>query len=143
MARATYAFALLTVLAACAPVSGDAEVEVSRLPSPDGMVDAVLTEGNPGATASFVYRVHVVPRGEAPSQAAYAAQLYGATRSPSAYGVDLHWREPDVLDIRYLQARSIDVPARVIDVSGRKVSIVLQDGVENTDARAGGMAPRD
>ncbi|WP_197076409.1 hypothetical protein [Luteimonas sp. FCS-9] len=141
--RATHVIALLAALVACAPVSGGAEVEVSRLTSPDGAIDAVLTEGNPGASASFVYRVHVVPKGETPSQAAYAAQLYGATRSPSAYGADLHWRAPGVLDVRYLQARSIDIPAHVVEVNGRKVSIALQEGVENPEAPAGGMAPRD
>jgi hypothetical protein len=134
------AMALATCLAGCGASQPGADVEVARLVSPDGAVDAVLTETNPGATASFVYRIHVVGHGDAWDNAPVAAELYGATRNASAYGVDLHWRDAGTLEARYLQARSVEQPRRTLDVSGRAIAIVLREGVENAEASAGGMA---
>ena len=136
-----FAMALAPWLAGCGAPPPGADVEVARIASPDGSVDAVLTEYNPGATASFVYRIHVVGHGDAWDHAAVAAELYGATRNASAYGVDLHWRDAHTLEARYLQARSIEVPKPRLEVDGHAVAIVLRDGIENPDAPAGGMAP--
>ena len=135
------AAALATGLAGCGAPRRGADVEVARIASPGGAVDAVLTETNPGATASFVYRVHVVGHGDAWDNAPVAAELYGATRNASAYGVDLHWRDAGTLEARYLRARSIEVPKSKLDIDGHAVTVVLRAGVENPDAPAGGMAP--
>lgn len=135
------ATALATCLAGCGASQPGADVEVARIASPDGAVDAVLTEYNPGATASFVYRVHVVGHDDAWDSAPVAAELYGATRNASAYGVDLHWRDAGTLEARYLRARSIEVPKSKLDIDGHAVTVVLRAGVENPDAPAGGMAP--
>jgi hypothetical protein len=146
MAR-TWRHALLLValalacLAGCGTSQRGADVEVARVASPDGAVDAVLTEHNPGATASFVYRIHVVAHDGAWEGSPVAAELYGATRNASAYGVDLHWRDAGTVEARYLQARSIEVPGRTLDVDGHAVTVVLRDGIENPGAPAGGMAP--
>ena len=136
-----FAMALATCLAGCGASQSGAEVEVARIASPDRAVDAVLTETNPGATASFVYRIHVVGHGDAWDSAPVAAELYGATRNASAYGVDLHWRDAGTLEARYLQARSIEVAKPRLDIDGHAVMVVLRAGVENPDAPAGGMAP--
>ncbi len=135
------AMTLAPWLAGCGASQPGADVEVARIAAPDGSVDAVLTEYNPGATASFVYRIHVVGHGDAWDNAPVAAELYGATRNASAYGVDLHWRDAGTLEARYLQARSIDVPKQRLDIDGHAVTILLRAGVENPDAPAGGMAP--
>jgi hypothetical protein len=42
--------------------------DVGRAPAPEYPLDAVLVELNVGATTSFSYEVHVVPRGESPSR---------------------------------------------------------------------------
>ena len=136
-----FATALATCLVGCGASQPGADVEVARIASPDGAVDAVLTEYNPGATASFVYRVHVVGHGDAWDGAPVAAELYGAIRNASAYGVDLHWRDAGTLEARYLQARSIEVSKSKLDIDGHAVTIVLRAGVGNPDAPAGGMAP--
>ena len=144
MAR-TWRHALLLVALACLAGCGTSQrgpdVEVARVASPDGAVDAVLTEHNPGATASFVYRIHVVAHDGAWEGSPVAAELYGATRNASAYGVDLHWRDAGTVEARYLQARSIEVPGRTLDVDGHAVTVVLREGIENPGAPAGGMAP--
>src|SRR5690606_9968675 len=109
------AVALLAGLTGCARPQPGADVEMARIVSPDGAVDAVLTESNPGATASFVYRIHMVAHDEAWEGSPVAAELYGATRNASAYGVDLHWRDANTLEARYLQARSTESPAPRLD----------------------------
>ena len=135
------AVALAPSLAGCGTQQG-ADVEVARVASPDGAVDAVLTEYNPGATASFVYRIHVVAHGGEWEGSPVAAELYGATRNASAYGVDLDWRDASTLEARYLQARSVSAPGRALRVDGHPVTLVLREGVVNPDAPAGGMASR-
>lgn len=37
--------------------------EVSRTTSPDGVLDAVVMQYNPGAFSSFIYELYLVPRG--------------------------------------------------------------------------------
>ena len=128
-------------LAACGAPPRGADVEVVRTASPDGTVDAVLTQYNPGATASFVYRIHVVAHGDTWDDSPVAAELYGATRNAGAYGVDLKWRDAGTLEARYLQARSVEQPRRTLEVNGHAIAVVLREGVENPDAPAGGMAP--
>jgi hypothetical protein len=36
---------------------------MSRKPSPDGVLDAVVIEDDPGAMSSFIYYLYLVPRG--------------------------------------------------------------------------------
>lgn len=127
---------------ACGKVEPMTATEVAREISPDGRVDLVLTEHNPGATASFVYRVHLVAHGDAPSDTAAVAELYGATRSHSAYGADLRWEDDRTAVVEYLQAKSTDIMQASTDIEGRRVTLLLRGGVENDQAPAGGMAPR-
>ena len=73
--------------------------EVARVLSPDGLVDAVLTRGNYGATVDYVYRVHLVRAG-------------GATTPDDAVVVADHvvepaisWVHPKFLTFSYQEAR--------------------------------------
>lgn len=54
----------LTDLALQHAIGSIAEEELSRATSPDGRVDAVVTEANPGAFSSFVHNIYIVPKGE-------------------------------------------------------------------------------
>ncbi len=40
------------------------EVEFSRKTSPDGVLDAVVIQDNPGAFSSYIYYLFLVPKGE-------------------------------------------------------------------------------
>lgn len=79
--------------------------ELSRVTSPDSVVDAVLVRSNAGATTGFGYRVYVVPRGRWPDYRTQGAQQFLADRVDS---LSVHWREPKVLEIRYTKARIFD-----------------------------------
>lgn len=117
------------------------DVEVARVASPDLQADAVLTEANPGATASFIYRIRIVPHGADWRSAPSAAELYGATRSAQAYGVDLHWQDANSVRADYLQGRVMKPASAAVSVAGRAVTLQLRSGVSNPAAPAGGMAP--
>ncbi|MFC4820666.1 hypothetical protein [Dokdonella ginsengisoli] len=114
--------------------------EVARVPSPDATLDVVLTQANPGATASFLYRVWLVPHAGDWRGGRAAVELYGATRNASAYGVDLRWTDADNVAVEYLRARSVASPPRVrVQVAGREVRLSLRAGIENRAAAPGGM----
>lgn len=113
--------------------------EVARAPSPDGRTDAVLVEGNGGATTSFWYDVYVVKSGAGFSWAEPAANLYGAVRSGSAYGANLRWEGSETLVVEFLRARDVKHLAQTIRVGERNIRIVLRDGVLDPKAPPGGM----
>ncbi|MEI2453826.1 hypothetical protein [Lysobacter firmicutimachus] len=132
----------LALIAGCARDPAAADVEVARVASPDARADAVLTEANPGATASFVYRIRVVAHGADWRAAPALAELHGATRNASAYGVDLRWQGADTLYADYLKARLVIAHKPTAAIAGRTVAVRLRAGVANPAAAAGGMAPR-
>lgn len=138
-AAAALCFALL---AGCARDPAAADVEVVRLASPDARADAVLTEANAGATASFVYRIRVVAHGADWRGVPALAELHGATRNASAYGIDLRWQGPDTVQADYLRARLVIAQQATTDVAGRRIALQLRSGIANPAAPAGGMAPR-
>lgn len=119
------------------------DVEVARVASPDLQADAVLTEANPGATASFIYRIRIVPHGADWRSTPSAAELYGATRNSRAYGIDLHWQDANTVRADYLQGRVMKPAAASVAVAGRAVALRLRSGVSNPAAPAGGMAPAE
>ena len=124
----------LALLTGCGLVSRD---EVARVSSPDGRVEAVLIETNAGATTSFGYEVHVVPKGR--STSAQVAWLYGAGRSKNAYGANLKWTDDHELVIEYLDAREERLERASVNVEGRAVKVSLRSGVNDATAPAGGM----
>ena len=123
-------------ITACDIVSHD---EVARVTSPDGNSDAVLIETNGGATTSFGYEIHVVPRGDDPRFKWETAFLYGAFRNPHAYGVNLRWESPTSLAIEYLSAKTATLKQASVSVGGREIVVQLVDGIADPNAPPGGM----
>jgi hypothetical protein len=112
---------------------------VTRVTSPIGDTDALLIETNGGATTSFGYEVHVVPKGSAPSAGSEAAFIYGAVRNDHAYGVNLRWRRTDTLAIEYLEAKQVVRQRGEVVVADRHIGIVFASGIVDAAAPAGGM----
>lgn len=134
---------IVILLAGCAPPPtaerppwGD---EVSRVSSPDRTVDAVLLEENGGATVSFAYSIYLVSIGAKPASADRVAGLYAAGRSDRAYGANLKWQGVDTLRIEFLKARKRRYFNHQAQVNGRRVRILLVDGMSDPDAPPGGM----
>ncbi len=133
--RRLLAVAGAMVLAGC---SADSAEQVSWADSPDHQVHAIVAETNGGATTSYGYRVDLHPAGHQGERPVAAGFLYGATRSGCSYGVDLRWRDPRTLEIRYRVAERVDVPASVT-VGDRRVRLVVRSGVVNDAAACGAM----
>ena len=132
--RASFLPIALALLAGCGLVSRD---EVARVASPDGRIEAVLIETNGGATTSFGYEVHVVPKGRPAS--AQVAWLYGAVRNENAYGANLKWADDHELVIEYLDAREQRLERASVSVGGRTIKVSLRSGINDPTAPAGGM----
>lgn len=111
--------------------------DVARVPSPSGGLEAILTETNGGATTSFGYEVSLMVTGS--SRATPVASLYGATRSRTAYGVDIRWLNEHALKIVYLNAKSVRNVVTRANVEGRVVDVELQSGIDNPAAPPGPM----
>jgi len=94
-------------ISGCINIAGDWHFEeTERIKSPDGVVDAVLVEGNGGATTSFNYAVFIVPSGTK-----FEEKSEWFERQRSLFSADhqkdlqLAWSKPKVLEIRYEKAR--------------------------------------
>ena len=111
--------------------------EVARVESPNGSLDAVLTETNGGATTSFGYEVSVGTKGA--KKLDQVASLYGAVRNEQAYGVNLSWAGDHVLRVQYLRAKAVQNVSKTVSVGGQQVEVELQSGVEDAAAPSGGM----
>jgi hypothetical protein len=107
--------------------------EIRRVPSPAGDVDAIVMESNGGATTAFGYGIRLGPPGGAPGRAIEVAGFYAA-QTPCARGVDLRWTSVDTLRIAYGEARMANVVRSVLDVGGRTVHVVVQQGVRTCEA---------
>jgi hypothetical protein len=113
-------------------------VEVARVPSPDGTLEAVLIETNGGATTSFGYRVRLQRRPGWLWGSREVASLYGAFRSKCAYGVNLRWTGARKLRVEYLEAQFANAEAKS-GFGQETVSIDLHGGIEDPKAPCGGM----
>jgi hypothetical protein len=114
-----------------------ASYEVARVKSPNGNLEAVLTETNGGATTSFGYEVSVGTEGAKTLDP--VASLYGALRNEQAYGVNLSWLDNHVLRVQYLRAKAVQNVSKTVSVGGQEVEVELQSGVEDAGAPSGGM----
>ena len=112
--------------------------EVARAPSPDGRVDAVIFESNGGATTLFGYQVELRERSFW-RRSEDVAYLYGATRNESAWGVNVRWLNDREVRVEYLDAKKVWLNKPNIRLAGREITVVLQAGVEDRTAPAGGM----
>jgi hypothetical protein len=111
--------------------------EVAHAASPNGSLEAVLTETNGGATTSFGYEVSVGTMGA--KTLTKVASLYGAVRNEQAYGVNLSWSGDHLLRIQYLRAKAIQNVSRSVTVGGQQIDIELQSGVVDPTAPSGGI----
>ena len=119
--------------------AGPSYDEVARSSSPDQRIDAIVIESNGGATTSFRYDVCLAASGGRCTASDSIAQLYGASRSDQAYGVNVRWVNPALLHIEYLDAQRVVVKKPVGQVDGHTVNVVLQSGIADTAAPPGGM----
>lgn len=99
--------AVLALLSASACASFEwVYEEKDRSTSPDQMVDAVIVEGNGGATTSFVYWVYIVPKGLKFDKDATSFDRDRAVFSGDHFAdFKVVWKEPKLLEIKYKQAR--------------------------------------
>lgn len=74
--------------------------EMSRQPSPDGKVDAVLLRRNAGATTAYTFRLHVVPIGN-PVPTGDKAVLTADEIS----GESFRWTAANELEVTYPKTR--------------------------------------
>lgn len=114
-----------------------AGLEVARVASPNGSLEAVLTEANGGATTSFGYLVYVGAKNS--KTPTLVASLYGAVRNENAYGVNLAWTGDHTLRVEYLRAKEITYVSRLVIVEGEQIETELHSGVEDSAAPSGGM----
>ena len=129
---------LLSLLGGCIATDLSHD-EVARSTSPDGTTDAIVIESNGGATTSFWYDVCLAPRGGRCTVSDSVAQLYGATRSDQAYGINARWDNDLLLRIEYLQAQQTKVLYTTATLDGRSIKVVLRPGVRDSSAPPGGM----
>ena len=113
--------------------------EVARLPSPDKSLDALIIESNGGATTSYWYDICLVPHGGSCSVADSVANLYGATRNDSAYGVNVAWGNGSAVEIEFLSAQRASLKSQLVRVAGRDVRLALRPGVRDANAPSGSM----
>jgi hypothetical protein len=111
--------------------------EVTHVTSPNGSLEAVLSETNGGATTSFGYEVSVGSKGA--KTLTHVASLYGAVRNEQAYGVNLSWTGDHALRVQYLRAKAVQNVSKSVTVGGQQVEIELQSGIEDPAAPSGGM----
>lgn len=111
--------------------------EVGRTTSPNGSLEAILTETNAGGTTSFGYEVSIGTKGA--NNAQRVASLYGAVRNAQAYGVNLSWIDNHTLRVQYLRAKAVQNVINTVNVNGQQVEVALQSGIEDPGAPSGGM----
>lgn len=113
--------------------------EVERVESPDHTLVAILIETNGGATTSFGYEVRLADRRSTFGGTTRVAFLYGATRSSTAYGVNLRWLSATELSIEYLDARSANLEKPETRMGSRMIHVALKPDVPDLTVPSGGM----
>lgn len=113
--------------------------EVSRAASPSGRVDAIVIEANTGSQSSSSHDIFIVPSGKEHNAGVHVASLYGATRNPASFGVNLKWNGPEELSIEYLKATAAEIMQERAEIDGERVRVTLREGIEDPQAPAGIM----
>ena len=129
---------LSTLLGSCLAACSSHD-PVARSTSPDGAIDAIVVESNSGATTSFSYDVCLAPHGASCTAASSLVQLYGATRSDQAYGVNVRWANASLIKVEYLEAQRVKVLHPTTAILDRTVTVALQPGIIDPSAPPGGM----
>lgn len=115
-----------------------AKTEVARVVSPDGTVEAVVTEVDGGATTSYAYVVSLRPVGQRGT--ARIAYLYGAARSTRSWGVNVRWPSNEAVEIEYLTARETELERSAVAIGGRTIRVSLRGGIDEPAAPPGSMS---
>jgi hypothetical protein len=76
--------------------------EVNRIKSPDSLVDALVIEGDAGATTSTATSVYLVPVGGSVDPEDRLRSLFTADHLKN---FAIEWKEPKLLEIRYDEGR--------------------------------------
>jgi hypothetical protein len=77
--------------------------ELKRVKSPDSQFEAVLVDGDAGATTSTVYKIYVVGTGtKLELDPQKDSSVFAADHLK---GFDIRWKEPKLLEIHYEEAR--------------------------------------
>jgi len=76
--------------------------EMSRIKSPDSRVDAVLVEGDAGATTSVLSKIYLVP---ARSKLQIEERADSVFAADHIKGLKIIWKQPKLLSIQYDEAR--------------------------------------
>jgi hypothetical protein len=125
------------MLLGCGGVLG-VEEEVARVPSPNGRLEAIVTEYNGGATTLLSYLVYVKKAGSPRSRwDSPVAKLYGPLRNENSSGVNPKWAGDGKLTVECLRARDIKLPSPVTRVEGQTVLTNVQTGVLDTHVPSG------
>lgn len=74
-------------------------IEISRLKSPDSMVEAVLIRTNAGATTSYGYHLYIIPFGKK------IKNEYEVFRADRVDSLDIYWKENNFLEIKFKKAQ--------------------------------------
>src|SRR5215510_9928949 len=92
---------LIVCLVICCITSCDfvSREEIARVPSPDGIVKAVLVRTNAGATTAFGYELYIVPLGGKVQIG--REQL----RADHLTDVGIQWRQNKLLEVHYTEGR--------------------------------------
>ena len=79
--------------------------EIKRVKSPDGLVDAILAEGNGGATTGLTYSIFLAPSGTAfDEKSELFAQEQALVKESGNPDIELVWRNAKFLQIRFEKA---------------------------------------
>ena len=113
--------------------------EVARVNSPSGRIDAIAIEANTGSPAASSFDVFLVPMGKTHSEGVHVASLYAASRSTTAFGINLKWTSAERLSIEYLNARAAEIMEAQAAIANESIEVVLTSGIDDPRAPAGGM----
>ena len=100
--------------------------EVARVPSPDGVVDAVSVQGDGGATVSPWYDVYVVRHSGVYSSGRLVATLTAPLVDSDNYGVKFVWSTRRDLIVVYSSAKSANLKLTHVRIDGSDLSIALR-----------------
>jgi len=110
--------------------------QIARIPAPDGSVEAVVVEGNGGATTSFWYDVYIVQPGADYSSGPDVAYTYGSLKHDREFGVDVSWKTPTDLDVAYQSAMKTSLNYSVTTVAGKQITVALRSECPESSASA-------
>lgn len=131
--------ALSVLFVGCSRVALGEQVAVAT--SPDGSIDAIVTESSAGATTSYSYNVYLARRGSPRSEwGPRIVSLYAAVRNDHAYGVNVKWTGEDTVVVECFRAGGVKIRRPTTEIQGREVHMTVKTGVVDAQAPSGSMA---